>query len=228
MTCQGSCGSQDNHKFSVPPSALARKHARLGKPHDLSREPLSGDHGRLPARSITVATWTACWRSAPAAILYCATSFPQEASMSPRSRPSLCIFSHLGRGLRTPLKSAAVRFPPLPSHSSLSTRHASNPKRRGTMETRERERALPPPFVMRKARTVLLIVTLFASRQSCVMKVVVHIRLKFHSPFFPVGVSTVEDWDSNGVPCPGCHPLQLSCCKCLAAPTGSRPTEEDE
>ena len=59
-------------------------------------------------------------RSAPAAILHCATSFSQEASMSPWSRPSLCIFFHLARGLRIPLKSAAVRFPPLPSRSSSS------------------------------------------------------------------------------------------------------------
>ena len=50
------------------------------------------------ACSITIATWAACWRSVPAATLYCATSFFQEASMLPKSRPSLCIFSiwHVG------------------------------------------------------------------------------------------------------------------------------------
>ena len=98
---------------------------------------------------ITVATWTVCWRSATAANTYCATSFSQEASMSPRPRPSMCIFFHLARGLRIPLKSAAVRFPPSPSYSSLSTRHASNPKRRGTKETRDS--ALPSHFVLNKA-----------------------------------------------------------------------------
>ena len=50
VTCQGSCAAQGHHKFSVPASTLARKHARLGKTHDLPREPLSGDHGRLRAR----------------------------------------------------------------------------------------------------------------------------------------------------------------------------------
>ena len=58
---------------------------------------------------------------------YCATSFRQEASRSTRSRPSLYIFSHLARGLRMPLKSAAVRFPSLPSYSSFTTRHGSRP-----------------------------------------------------------------------------------------------------
>ena len=76
-------------------------------------------------------------------------SFSQDASTSPRSRQSLCIFSHLARGLRIPLKSAAVRFPPLPSCSSLSSRHATNPKRPGTKDTRDR--ALPSHFVMSKA-----------------------------------------------------------------------------
>ena len=39
-----------------------------------------------------------------------------HARMSPKSRPSLYIFSHLARGLKIPLRSAAARFPPLPSY----------------------------------------------------------------------------------------------------------------
>ena len=49
-----------------------------------------------------------------------------------------CASSHLlpsGTWVEVPLKSAAVRFPPLPSCSSLRTRHAFNPKRRGTKDT---------------------------------------------------------------------------------------------
>ena len=37
LTCQGSCAAQGHHRFSV--------HAKLGKTHDLPREPLSGDRG---------------------------------------------------------------------------------------------------------------------------------------------------------------------------------------
>ena len=150
LTCQGSCAAQSHHRFSVPASTLARKHARLGKTHDLPREPLSGDHGRLLARAPSQSLL-----GPPAGgphmlqICNCATSFTQEASMSPRSRPSLYIFSYLLRGSRIPFTSAAVRFPPLPSCSTLSTRHASNPKRRKNKETRDR--ALPSHFVMSKA-----------------------------------------------------------------------------
>ena len=46
----GSCAAQGHHRFSVPASTLARKHARLGKTHDLQREQFSGNHGRLLAR----------------------------------------------------------------------------------------------------------------------------------------------------------------------------------
>ena len=133
LTCQGSCAAQGHHRFSVPASTLAREHARLGKTHDLPRETLSGDHGRLLARAPSQSLL-----GPPAGgphmrqFCNCATSFTQEASMSPRSRPSLYIFPYLVRGSRIPFTSAAVRFPPLPSYSSLSTRHASNPKRRGT------------------------------------------------------------------------------------------------
>ena len=172
LTCPGSCAAQGHHRFTVPASTLGRKHARLGKTHDLPREPLSGDHGKLVARVPSQSLLEPLAGGLhPPAVLYCATSFSQEASMSPRSRPSLCIYSHLARGLRIPLKSAAVRCPPLlllpPPYSSLSTRRTSSPKRRGTKDTRDR--ALPSHFVMSKARTVLLIVTLFASRPSCVM-----------------------------------------------------------
>ena len=84
----GSCAAQGHHRFSVPASTLARKHARLGKTHDLPREPLSGDHGRLLARAPSQSLL-----GPPAGgphmrqFCNCATSFTQEASMSPRSRP---------------------------------------------------------------------------------------------------------------------------------------------
>ena len=92
-------------------------------------------------QEITVCSWRmfhhSCWKSAPATTLNCATSFSQEGSMSPRSRPSLFFCSHLACGFRIPLGSAAVRCPHFSSYSSLSTRHASKPKRRGTKGTRD-------------------------------------------------------------------------------------------
>ena len=149
LTCQESCAAQGHHRFLCqrPLSHVSR--------HGLVRLAIcQGNH----FQEITVGCWRVFHHSryldrllevCTAAILNCATSFSQEASMSPRSRPSLCIFSHLARGLRIPLKSTSVRFPPLPSYSSLSTRHANNPKRRGTKGTRDR--ALPSHFVMSKA-----------------------------------------------------------------------------
>ena len=110
LTCQGSCAAQGHHRFSVPASTLARKHARLGKTHGLPREPLSGDHGRLLARVPSQSllgplAGGLCLRQ------FCTVHvFSQEASMSPRSRASLYIFSYLARGLRIPLKSAAADF----------------------------------------------------------------------------------------------------------------------
>ena len=65
-------------RISVPVSTPAHARARIGRTHDLRR--------------------TACRRPAPAADRYCATSFSQEASISPKSRPSLYIFPiwHVG------------------------------------------------------------------------------------------------------------------------------------
>ena len=67
-------------------------------------------------RETTISCWRviSCWRSAHAAILYWAPSFSQDASMSPRLRPSLNILSNLARGLMIPLRGAAIRFPTLP------------------------------------------------------------------------------------------------------------------
>ena len=82
LTCQRSCAAQGHHRFSVPASAVARRHARLGKTHDLPG-PLSGDHGTLLVRAPSQSLhWTACWTSAPLAILYCATFFPGSKHVS--------------------------------------------------------------------------------------------------------------------------------------------------
>ena len=139
LTCQGSCAAQGHHRFSVPASTFARKHARLGKTHDLPREPLSGDHGKLPAPFPSQSPL-----GPPAGGLYL-RQFCTVQCLSPRKQachqgrvPSLYIFSHLVCGLKYLLRSAAVRLPSSPSYSSLSSRHASDPKRRGIEETRDR------------------------------------------------------------------------------------------
>ena len=54
----GVVAAQGHHRFSVPASILARKHAKLGKTHNLLREPLSGDRGRLRACVPSVASGT--------------------------------------------------------------------------------------------------------------------------------------------------------------------------
>ena len=56
FTCQMSIGADVSWAMCRPRS-LARVHARVGKTHDLPREPLSGDHGKLLMRvPSTVAT----------------------------------------------------------------------------------------------------------------------------------------------------------------------------
>ena len=49
-TCLESCVAQDRRRFPVPVSTLARTHARLGRSHDLPREPRSRDQGKLLVR----------------------------------------------------------------------------------------------------------------------------------------------------------------------------------
>ena len=67
-----------------------------------------------------------------------------------------------------PLKSAAVRIPPLPSYSSF--RHSQMPQGHDIVETvRPGTEALPSHIVMSKARTVLLVNRLLSSKPSCLM-----------------------------------------------------------
>ena len=118
--------------------------------------------------------------------------------MSPRSRRSLNMFSHLARGLRISLRSAAALL--------LFLEHS-------------------PRF-----QSVLLIVILFASRPSCVMKDVCFaatsrcapIKASPHTPHTSLTNSpSLRPGLRLCSLCPGCHLLQLSCGKCRA-------TEEDE
>ena len=149
--------------------------------------------------------------------------------MSPRTRPSRCIFSYLARGLRTPLSSAAIRLPPLPSYSSVSTRHASSPERQRTKETRDRAFTLcdmqgvngytHQQTVRVQALMLDESCLLCTNFQMCTHSSQVRILFEHCSPSLPVCVSAVEVWDANYVPC-----LQknVTCFSCLAAKAWSQ------
>ena len=91
---QRRCAAEGRHRFSVSVSTPARRHAWFGKSQDLPKARLSGDHGGLLARVPS--------RLPPAPLAgslhlrqLCTAQrlLSQDASMSPKSRPSLYIFS---------------------------------------------------------------------------------------------------------------------------------------
>ena len=120
-----------------------------------------------------------------------------------------------------------MRFPPFPSYSSLSTRHDSSPKRRGTRETRER--ALPSHLFDKQGvncstHQQTLRVWAFMLDESCLLcsnvQTCAHasqvcIRFELYSTIVQVCVSTVQVWYASGVLCPQCRQVQLPLCKCL-------------
>ena len=142
--------------------------------------------------------------------------------------------SSLACGLRIPLTSAAVQFPPLPLHTllwGLATLPNSGNQRylRKSFVFALRDKQGMYCFAYRDTVRVQTVMRdegrLFSSDVQMGTHVCqVRIRIKFHSPTFSVSVGT-EDWDCNGVLC-------VQAAKCLAArfppTTGSRPTEEDE
>ena len=126
----------------MPVSVFARTRAKFDKSFDLPRERLSRDHGGLLARVPL---------RLPPERLFGKVRLRQFCTgprLSPRMQacrqgrvPHCTSFPYLHV---MPLRSAATRFPPSSSYSSLSTRHASSPGRRGTGGTREG--ALPSHF----------------------------------------------------------------------------------
>ena len=178
----------------------------------------------------------------------CNLFFPGSERVTKVTSLVIHLFSHLARGLRMPLKRAAIRCPPLPSYTSLSARHASRPCRRGMSETRDR--AWPSHFFTSKERIVWPINRLLSSKPSCLMSDdcsaatsrcvpifrQVRIRLKLHSPSFPVCVCTVHIRNSNGVSrvtCFSCHDARtrgqiLSNHWIKDAGSSKRATEEDD
>ena len=144
LTCQESCAAQGHHRFSVPASTLARKHARLGKTHELRREPLSGDQGwllaRVPSQSLL---------EPPAGGLHLRQSCPVQR-LSPKKHvtkvASLAV--HLRPSGTWVEDTSQERCCPTSTFTLIlfledSPRFQS--KRRGTKDTRER--ALPSHFV---------------------------------------------------------------------------------
>ena len=131
-TSQEPCAAHGRRRISVPVSTPAHTHARFGRTHDLRREPLSGDHGGLahvpspsphgpPAGGLHLRLIGTVQRLSPSKQAFHRSRDPRYTS-----------FFHLARGLRMPLKSAAVRIPHFSSYSSLG--HSQMPQGHDVVE----------------------------------------------------------------------------------------------
>ena len=136
--------------------------------------------------------------------------------MSPKTRSSLHIFSHLARGLRIPLRSSAIRLSPVPSYSSFSTRHVSSPE--GNQRKSSAFTLCDKQSVNCSTHQQTVCVQAIMLDESCLLCSNVQMctsasQICIHSPTFPVCVSTVEVRDANGVPCV----QSATCFSCHAA-----------
>ena len=187
FTCHEPCAAQGRQRFFVPVSTLAREYARFGLSHDLPKERLSGDHGKLLARvPPRLPPEPLAGGRPPATILYCARKHVTKVtSLTVHRFPS-------GTWVQNTSQKRCHTMSNFPSCSSLSTRHA---RRRGPGCLRFKTCLFYPPA------------NCFASRPSSLMEAVCSEATSrcapmpaTHFQLYSVCVNTVEVRDANGVP----------------------------